>query len=306
MNSKPFSPLNDRPPALSERSKVAGYYIRENFEPDDRLAVVLSDKWTKDIVQRIAMVDKITADDFQAWLRYKNTNGYEVYISMNALARNANGRTKADVETVRHVYLDFDDNGTAAVEKLLAREDLPKLNYLVNTSPDKWQVVWKVQGFEKEQAESLQRGLAQAMGADPAATDCSRVLRLPGFYNHKYANPFWVASQAHSTEVYGPERFPEFSVDERSSRALPAEPREKGQRPTVATGGSQSERDWAYAKRALMRGDPEEMVILAIASYRRYDKHNPRYYAELTVRKAAQELSAEIPQKPDSNTGPER
>jgi hypothetical protein len=53
---------------------------------------------------------------------------------------------------------------------------------------------------------------------------------------------------------------------------------------------SQSERDWAYAKRSLARGDPEDLVVAAIASHRRYDKHNPQYYAELTVHKARESL----------------
>jgi hypothetical protein len=65
---------------------------------------------------------------------------------------------------------------------------------------------------------------------------------------------------------------------------------------------SQSERDWAFAKRALARGDPEEIVIAAIASHRRYDKHNPQYYAELTVRKAAADLK---PERPHVQTGDE-
>jgi hypothetical protein len=100
---------------------------------------------------------------------------------MNALNDGARGRTKADVAIIRHVYLDFDENGTAAVEALVKRDDLPKPNYLVNSSPDKWQVVWKVEGFVKEEAESLQQALVRETGADPAATDSSRVLRLPGF-----------------------------------------------------------------------------------------------------------------------------
>jgi hypothetical protein len=35
--------------------------------------------------------------------------------------------------------------------------------------------------------------------------------------------------------------------------------------------------------------------MAAIASYRRYDKYNPKYYAELTVRKAAEALRAVTP-----------
>lgn len=139
---------------------IASDYIRSNFEPIDRLAIVLVDRRADSVIQRIAAAEKIASPDFQAWLRHKNANGYEVYISMNALSANATGRTKADVEHIRHLYLDFDDDGTAAVERLLARRDLPKPNYLINTSPDKWQVIWKVQGFGKEQAESFSVGSA--------------------------------------------------------------------------------------------------------------------------------------------------
>jgi hypothetical protein len=53
---------------------------------------------------------------------------------------------------------------------------------------------------------------------------------------------------------------------------------------------SQSERDWAYAKRALARGDDPEEVIRKIADYRADDKHDPEDYALRTVTKAQAEL----------------
>ncbi|HWO27786.1 MAG TPA: hypothetical protein VNO32_03215, partial [Candidatus Acidoferrum sp.] len=53
---------------------------------------------------------------------------------------------------------------------------------------------------------------------------------------------------------------------------------------------SQSERDWAYAKRALARGDDPEVVIQRIADYRADDKDNPNYYARRTVTKAQADL----------------
>src|SRR5512133_103672 len=157
------------------RRDIASNYIRENFDPTDRLAIVLLNKRTGAVMQRVASAEKIAAPDFQAWLRHQNAQGHEVYVSMNALREGAKGRTKSDVAVIRHVYLDFDENGTQAVEALLKREDMPKPNYLLNSSPDKWQVVWKVQGFGKDEAEGLQRSLVRDTGADPAATDCARV-----------------------------------------------------------------------------------------------------------------------------------
>jgi hypothetical protein len=265
--------------------------VRHSERSDDRLAIVLADHRAESMIQRIATAQNIAADDFQAWLRHKNANGYEVYISMNALAKNATGRTKADVEHIRHVYLDFDDDGTAAVGKLLARRDLPRPNYLINTSSDKWQIVWKVDGFDKAQAERFQRVLSRQTGADPAATDCSRVLRLPGFFNHKYANPVWIGVQMNTRETHRAERFPQLPVDERGNRTQPQSNKQRSRNVPVKL--TQSERDWASAKRALACGEPKEIIVEAIASHRRYDKHNPQYYAEHTVQKAALDLAQE-------------
>ena len=44
--------------------------------------------------------------------------------------------------------------------------------------------------------------------------------------------------------------------------------------------------DWAYAKRALARGDQPDQIIQRIADYRADDKADPIYYARLTVIKA--------------------
>ena len=288
----------------AEAEMEATAYIRATFEPQDRLAVVLIDKRSGAVLQRLSSAERICEPRFQAWLRHKNAQRHEVYISMNALRPEARGRTKADIETIRQVYLDFDDHGTEAVEQLLKRSDLPQPNFVLNTSPDKWQVTWKVEGFGKDQAEELQRGLARDAGADIAATDSARVLRLPGFYNHKYNQGYFVKAQALATEIYRPERFPKFPADERAERYAPRTNSPSSRDPTVKL--SQSERDWAYAKRALVRGEPQDMIVSAIAAHRRYEKHNPQAYAELTVRKAIESLRVQAQQDRAADSTPNR
>jgi hypothetical protein len=59
---------------------------------------------------------------------------------MNTIKPGSHGRTKDDIAKVRHIYLDFDDNGTAAVHALMQRSDVPTPNYLVNSSSGKWQI----------------------------------------------------------------------------------------------------------------------------------------------------------------------
>ncbi len=286
---------------------IPGPYLRGSFDPTDRLAVVLVNRQSNSVIQRLATAEKIASEEFQAWLRYQNAQRYEVYVSMNTLRGDARGRTKEDVAVIRNVYLDFDHDGNAALQALLKRKDLPTPNHVVNTSPGKWQVSWQVEGFAKEEAEDLQRALARETGADPAATDCARVLRLPGFYNHKYDRPYLVRIEPHAAiagSIYRPEQFPKVPRQERAAWNPASENGQPMARKQTPGGLSQSERDWAFARRALARGEPAEKVIAAIASYRRHDKHNPQYYAEHTVKKAQESQRAEA--SPTRSTEPER
>lgn len=264
---------------------IAARFIRDNFEPQDRLAIVILDKRTDEIVQRLATAERIQEDSFQSWLRAMNAKKQEIFVSMNALDPQKWGRTKEQVTAIRHVYLDLDTDGTAAVERLLKREDLPKPNQLVNSSPDKWQVIWKVENFSKDQAETLMRNLVRETGADPAATDVSRVLRLPGYYNHKYEKPHFVRVENVSREVYQPSHFPAKQFEDAGEAGKEYQHFEPG-RARSAGEITQSERDWAFAKRALASGKSQDEIIAAIASYRT-DKPNPQYYAAHTVQKAA-------------------
>jgi hypothetical protein len=60
---------------------------------------------------------------------------------------------------------------------------------------------------------------------------------------------------------------------------------------------SQSEADWAYAKRALARGDDPEAVIHRIADFRADDKADPEYYARRTVTKAQADFATASPER---------
>ncbi|MEP7354259.1 MAG: DNA-primase RepB domain-containing protein [Acidobacteriota bacterium] len=280
---------------------IAPRFIQDNFKSTDRLAVVLLDKRTRAVTQRIAAAERISSLEFQAWLRHRNAQKHEVYVSMNTLRPEARGRTKSDIESIRHVYLDFDEHGTDAVNRLLNRKDVPCPNTKVSTSPGKWQVAWRVEEFTLAQAEELQKWLARDTGADPAATDAARVLRLPGFYNHKYEPAHAVTAETLNDAIHSPKDFPAREQQLGAPRLVPAS---NGGPPK--SGLSQSERDWAFAKRALARGEPPDLVTLAIAALRRDDKPDPYYYARLTVEKAARQLKTESPPQRMENTEHDR
>lgn len=262
----------------------ASEYIKDNFEAFDRIAVLLLNRKRAETVQRITASEKAASPDFQAWLRFKNASGADIYIGMNPLKPDASTRTKDDIANIRHVYLDLDHDGTAALETLQNSALVPKPNHVLDTSPGKHQVVWRVEGVTLDEAEALQRAMVNEFGGDPAATDATRVLRLPGFANKKYEHNFYVRAHAQSKETYRLRDFNLRTDSQEAPRQRDAEssPRRSADRTEL----SQSEHDWAYAKRALARGDDVQEIIRRIADFRAADKPNPEYYARHTVENA--------------------
>jgi RepB DNA-primase N-terminal domain len=227
----------------------------------------------------------VSSPEFQAWLRYKNATGSDIYIGMNPLRKHASTRTKEDIKAIRHVYLDLDHGGQEALNSVENSRALPKPNYILTSSPGKFQIVWKVEGMGLREAEALLHAMARECGGDPAATDATRVLRLPGFANKKYETNFFVEVRRESAQIY---RLRDFKLDIDSQDP----PRYNDHEGTKRAGSSranlsQSEYDWAFANRALARGEPLEEVIRRIAQYRAAFKSNPLYYARHTVMKVA-------------------
>jgi len=277
-------------PHAKPNPKLASEYIRSGFRPHDRHALFLLHRRSGGVVQRVVAAEDIASDETLQWLARKNSQGFEVYVGMNALRPNAQGRTKADIADIRHLYLDLDRDAEASLSSLQARDDTPEPNRVLDTSPGKLQVVWKVESFTLDEAESLQRRLAGEFGADPAATDAARVLRLPGFLNHKYEPPHAVGVRALSERTHGPTNFRSFRD---RPQLEPVQPPPRDPRRISPGHVSQSERDWAYAKRELWRGKDPSAIANAIAEFRKADKSDPRYYAERTVQRASEAVAAE-------------
>ncbi len=58
----------------AKNRELASGYVRSSFDPTDRLAVVLANKRSGSVIQRIATAEKIAAPTFQAWLRHQMLN----------------------------------------------------------------------------------------------------------------------------------------------------------------------------------------------------------------------------------------
>ena len=173
----------------------ASEYILDNFEQTDRIAILVLNRNVGETIQRITSAQKASSPEFQAWLRYKNANGSDIYIGMNPLRQDASTRTKEDIESIRHVYLDLDRGGPEALKSLGHSSLVPKPNYVLTSSPGKFQISWKVEEMRLDEAEELLNVMAREFRGDPAATDATRVLRLPGFANKKYGTDFYVEAR---------------------------------------------------------------------------------------------------------------
>jgi hypothetical protein len=274
--------------SFTPRFLSAPEYVLALHDPQDHVAVLVRNRSREQTMQRILPAETIASPPFQAWLKEQNEAGADIFVGMNPMKDGIPSRTKDNVREFRHVYLDLDEDAGASLHAVRTSGDAPSPNFVLDTSPGKHQVVWRVEGLDQEQAEFLLRSLANQFRGDSAATDVSRVLRLPGFTNRKYNEAFVVRVHHELDQVYhlGHFRVQADSPDAPRHLADAHEPTRR-----VPSGRrSQSEADWAFAKRALARGDDAEQIIRRIADYRTEDKADPDYYARLTVSKAQRAL----------------
>jgi len=265
------------------RPLSAAQYVLALHQPEDRVAMLVRNRVREQTMQRILSAEDIASPPFQDWLKEQNDAGADIFLGMNPLRACSFARTKESIREIRHVYLDLDEDAAASLRAIRTDGNTPVPNFVLDTSPEKNQVIWRVDGLDREQAESLLRSLATQFCGDIAATDISRVLRMPGFANRKYSEQLIVRAIQETDSIY---HFRDFTIYEDSPEAPRrlADGHEPSRRP--AGHRSQSEADWAYAKRALARGDDPREIIQRIADYRAKDKADPTYYARLTVIKA--------------------
>ena len=256
---------------------AAAEFLNRCFLPNETIAIVLRRVSPARIVQRIVTLERSLQPRYLTWLGHENAAGANVYVAANPLVPGSRKRTKESVARVRHLYLDLDTNGEAKLAAICASNSVPIPTAIVSTSAGKYQVLWRVESIPLEQQESLLKLLAFTFGGDPACTDCNRVLRLPGFLNHKYTPAYVVSVKYPSESTTHPEDFklanPMPNPDVFRVPIAPAKPTGKH---------SNSEQDWAWILRELASGkDPVRLT--RTLTERRLEKPNPVYYAQRTV-----------------------
>ena len=198
-------------------------FLAAGFAPDDWVGVLLKSYRTGEAVQRVLPVTTVASARFLAWLRAKNAQDWEVYVSTNAVAAGQPSRARQNVAAVRHVFVDADVEGNRLLATLSARSDVPSPSYILRTSTGRVHVLWRVQGMDVRGVEVVQKHLARDLGADLAATSAAQMTRLPGFLNHKRPVPFPVSLLLGAvSRQYGVEDFPKTTSPRRTPVRSPA------------------------------------------------------------------------------------
>jgi hypothetical protein len=286
-------------PELPQYAQAARDYLRQNFEAYDRIAVVTIKRGTeRDQVTQTIMPAREWGDERNlARLGAANAHGANIYVSMNTIATGRNGRTKEDIGEIRHLYLDIDKDGQQALQRVLRAPELPKPHHVLESSPQRYQVIWQVEGFSKQEAESRLRGMTRQYSTDIVITDSARILRIPGFRNWNHEAKHYVRDiqPGNIAHTYRPEAFPKYEQE----RAAPVAGRVWTPSPD-SRDSSESGRDWGLAKAALKEGRSPGAVVesiidrrVAIADAGGKAKPNLERYAEGTVRRALEAISHE-------------
>lgn len=266
-------------------TKIPQEFLTRCFRPEETIALLLRRENPPATTQRVVRLEQVLAPRYLAWLRYENHNGANVYVAANPLRFGSRKRTKESIAEVRHLYLDIDVDGENRVAALRGSQAVPLPSIILSTSPDKYQVLWRVEGFNFEQQENTLKLLAVMFGGDSACTDRNRVLRVAGFHNCKYDPSHPVTVEYPGDDTYRPEDFRLDDSHLESTFTVGRNARAYTNRKV-----SYSEQDWAWVVRQLSLGEDADKLTQELAS-RRSDKPNPLYYAQRTIDIASARLS---------------
>lgn len=126
-----------------------------------------------------------------------NVEDWGIFANINAFASNAKTHELSDVWYIRTHVVDLDNVLTAQQNYSLASNSNPLPSFAVGTSPGKFHIYWPSLPYQgNDRYSNVARKLRQAFDGDKSVIDATRVLRVPGFYNHKYDTPHLVTCWA--------------------------------------------------------------------------------------------------------------
>ena len=256
-----------------------------------QIALVIINRHTQEVTERYTTPAQIPK--YIPFLRYCNANGSDIYFTPSRLKPQSRKRTKSDfLDSQQIVFLEFDSPNQ--FDALIDNRVIPYPSAVVGSSEGRNHVYWKLADpIPKRKQEELMANLARSVGADRAATDVSRVLRLPTFCNKKPERKNYQCQLVYPNKPDDPkiqttfeelvsicENYEETDIPSQQASACAA---------VLIKGSStldRSAQDWKLVNQKLFqeRMNPEDVQIWLME--RRGDKPNPHYYSTRTIKKA--------------------
>src|SRR5260370_29634500 len=95
-------------------------FLSRCFAPGETIALLLRREVPTATIQRIVQLETALAPRYLGWLTQENAAGANVYVAANPLRSDSRKRTKECIASVRHLYLDLDNDGEACLTSLVA------------------------------------------------------------------------------------------------------------------------------------------------------------------------------------------
>ena len=262
------------------------------IHPDDgELALVIINRQTQKVTERYTTPTQIPK--YIPYLRHCNATGCDIYFTPSRLKPQSRKRTKSDfLDSQQIVFLEFDSPNQ--FNTLINNRVIPYPSAVVGSSEGRNHVYWKLaEPIPKLKQEELMANLARSVGADIAATDVSRVLRLPTFCNKKPERKNYQCQLVYPDKPDDPKLQTTFdelaSICENYEETDIPSQHATACAPVLIKGSStldRSAQDWALVNEKLFeeRMNPEDVQVWLME--RRGDKPNPHYYSTRTIKKA--------------------
>lgn len=123
-------------------------------------------------------------DQHATTLSKLNADGAGIFVAVNQT--DGAGRKKANIMRINALFVDLDG---APLEPVRSSPTPPHI--VVESSPERYHAYWRVTDCEPDACEPALKEMIRRFNGDPACSDRSRVLRLPGFW-HRKREPFKV------------------------------------------------------------------------------------------------------------------
>ena len=255
---------------------------------DGQLALVIINRQTQEVTERYTTPSQLPK--FIPFLRYCNASGCDIFFTPSRLKPKSRKRNKSHfLDWQQTIYLEFDEPNT--LDNLIS-SNYPCPSAIVASSHGRHHVYWRLrEPVSKHRQEELISNIALDVGADTAATDTSRLLRLPTFCNKKPSRDNFRSSLIYpDQEMIEPTTFDDLASAVDNYQEAKATSLSSGASRAHCASSSadptQSGKDWFMVNDMLFaKGDDPHQVIKWLENQSER-KPNPHYYAKRTVGRA--------------------